>query len=361
MKSSPESLSPVSSAPGTRRPPSSGRRVLRALVPVALLVALLALVAQQVHLILRYAPASYSSWAVPASRSSTVDLGVTTDPLARNWWRPWQPRDLQTVNKFEQAAHQHASVVMWYADWEHGSLSTAQLDAVARRGSVPEITWEPWDASKGLWKRQPHYTLRNIIDGKFDPYIRSWADGLAAWGKPVRLRFAQEMNGNWFPWSEATNGNHRGGFVLAWRHVHHIFDLAGATNVQWVWSPVSGAPRAAFPGAGEVDVLGVTCLNGGPSAFRAGWRSFAAICGNSVNRLHALAPGLPIELSEVASADAGGDRAAWIAGMFGFLARHPDVKSMIWFNLHKETDWTIDGSSPAQRQFASGARSGGFR
>jgi hypothetical protein len=47
--------------------------------------------------------------------------------------------------------------------------------------------------------------------------------------------------------------------------------------------------------------------------------------------------------------------------MFGFLARHPDVKSMIWFNLHKETDWTIDGSSPAQRQFASGARSGGFR
>jgi beta-mannanase len=361
MKFSPGSHPPVSSAPGTRRPPGSGRRVRRALVPIALLVALLALVAQQVHLILRYAPASYSSWAVPASRSSTVDLGVTTDPLARNWWRPWQPRDLQTVNKFEQAAHQHASVVMWYADWQHGRLSTAQLDAVARRGSVPEITWEPWDASKGLWKRQPDYTLRNIIDGKFDPYIRSWADGLAAWGKPVRLRFAQEMNGNWFPWSEAAEGNHPGEFVQAWRDVHHIFDLAGATNVQWVWSPVSGAPRAAFPGADEVDVLGVTCLNGGRTAFRAGWRSFAAICGKSVNRLHALAPALPIELSEVASADAGGNRAAWIAGMFRFLARHPEVKSMIWFNLHKETDWTIDGSSPAERQFAGGARSGRFR
>jgi hypothetical protein len=39
------------------------------------------------------------------------------------------------------------------------------------------------------------------------------------------------------------------------------------------------------------------------------WRSFAYICGNSIRQLHALAPKLPIELSEVASAEAGGSKA----------------------------------------------------
>jgi hypothetical protein len=38
------------------------------------------------------------------------------------------------------------------------------------------------------------------------------------------------------------------------------------------------------------------------------------------HELHALAPKLPIELSEVASAEAGGSKAAWINGMFAYLA-----------------------------------------
>ena len=79
-------------------------------------------------------------------------------------------------------------------------------------------------------------------------YIRSWARALAAFDGPVRLRFAQEMNGDWYPWGAGTNGNTPAEFVSAWRHVHDIFAAAGATNVQWVWSPVSGAPSAVLPG-----------------------------------------------------------------------------------------------------------------
>ena len=75
-----------------------------------------------------------------------------------------------------------------------------------------------------------------------------WARALAAFGGPVRLRFAQEMNGDWYPWGAGTNGNTPAEFVRAWRHVHDIFTAAGATNVQWVWSPVSGAPAAVLPG-----------------------------------------------------------------------------------------------------------------
>lgn len=146
-------------------------------------------------------------------------------------------------------------------------------------------------------------------------------------------------------------------FVRAWRHVHNIFAAAGATNVKWVWSPVSGASREYFPGTRYVNVVGLTCLNGGKAAFHQGWRSFPSICGNSIHELHALAPKLPIELSEVASAEAGGSKAAWINGMFAYLAHHREVKALVWFNMRKQTNWPIQSSRSAERAFAAGVRS----
>ncbi len=328
-----------------------------AAAPLALLIALGLLLAQQHGLIVQPTRSEPVPWPTTAQRTGVIALGVTTAPLARDAWRAWTPRDLTSVNAFEQAAHQHADIVMWYADWRHSSPSLTQLDAVARRGSIPEITWEPWDAHKRLYQPQPAYRLKYIIEGRYDVYIRSWASVLAAYAKPVRLRFAQEMNGSWYPWSERVNGNHPGEFVRAWRHVHDIFTAAGATNVQWVWAPVSGAPRQDFPGIRYVDRLGVTCMNGGTAAFVGGWRSFARICGASIRELHRLAPALPIDITEMASAEQGGNKAKWITDAFAYLARQPAVKSFIWFNLDKETDWRIWSSATAERAFADGMRS----
>ena len=132
------------------------------------------------------APAAEVPGQPAVASAGTLNLGVTTDPLARDWWKPWKPSDLSTVDAFEGEADKHAAIVMWYADWQHNPApSTSQLNAVAQRGSTPEITWEPWDASKGLYKSQPRYRLSNIIDGKFDSYIRGWARTLAAWKHPV--------------------------------------------------------------------------------------------------------------------------------------------------------------------------------
>ena len=247
---------------------------------------------------------------------------------------------------------------MWYADWQHNPLpSTSQLNATERRGSTPEITWEPWDASKGLYKSQPRYRLSNIIDGKFDPYIRAWAKSLAAWKHPVLLRFAQEMDGNWFPWDDYANSNHPGQFVQAWRHVHDIFQHAGATNVKWVWSPAFARSTAQFPGTAYVNVTATTCQNGGRPLFARGWQTFAQGCGNAIDRLHTLEPGLPIQLAETATAEQGGNKAHWIGNMWSYLAARPYVTSMIWFNLVKEANWRIDSTPSAERAFAAGARS----
>jgi beta-mannanase len=322
------------------------------------LVGTLALFAYQQGLFGRAHSASAAP-AVPAkaARAGALELGVTTGPLARNWWAPWTSSDLSTVTSFERDAGKHAAIVMWYADWAHNaSPSVAQLNLIARRGSVPEITWEPWDASKGLYVSQPAYRLTNITAGRFDRYIWTWARTLAKWKHPVLLRFAQEMDGNWFPWDEYGNGNRPGQFVPAWRHVWHIFQLAGATNVRWVWSPAFANSAETFPGKGYVDVLATTCQNGDKQLFARGWESFAKDCGPTITRLHAIAPGLPIQLAETGSAEAGGSKAAWIRGMFSYLARHSDVKSVVWFNLVKGVDWRIESSAAAQRAFAAGAR-----
>jgi Glycosyl hydrolase family 26 len=294
----------------------------------------------------------------PRSAGGTLDLGVTTDPLARDWWKPWKSSDLSTVDAFEREAGKHAALVMWYADWQHNKRPlTSQLNAIARRGSTPEITWEPWDASKGLYTSQPRYRLNNIIAGKFDSYIWGWARALAAWKHPVLLRFAQEMDGNWFPWDDYANGNHPGQFVQAWRHVHRIFERAGATNVKWVWSPAFARSAAQFPGAAYVNVLATTCQNGGRPLFARGWQSFAQGCGKAIGRLHGFEPDLPIQLAETATAEKGGSKARWIRDMWAYVAARPYVTSMIWFNLVKETNWRIDSSPSAERAFAAGARS----
>jgi beta-mannanase len=328
----------------------------------ALLVAVAALVALQLRgEIATRRPATARPWPVLPSPVATVDIGVTTLPLARDSWRRWQPSDLVTVNAWEQAIRKHASVVMWYADWTTPPPSSLQLDAVAERGSVPEITWEPWRSHPAA-KAQPLYALRNIADGRFDAYIRSWAERLASYGRPVRLRFAQEMNGNWYPWSEHANGNRPGEFVRAWRHVHDVFRSAGATNAEWVWSPAAIRIRSSeYPGDGYVSIVAVTVFNGGSQLRYARWRSAPSLLGRSLARLHAIAPRKPVELSEVGCAEQGGSKAAWIAGLFRTLRRHPEITSVIWYDLAKGSDWRLASSREAAAAFAAGVAASRYR
>ena len=70
-----------------------------------------------------------------------------------------------------------------------------------------------------------------MIKGTWDNYIDQWADSARAFGKPMIVSFANEMNGDWFPWSGSYYGgktpvpgvpNERQGpatFKQAYRHV----------------------------------------------------------------------------------------------------------------------------------------------
>lgn len=344
--------------------PSRFARMRRGALAAALTIAIAMLVALQLRGVDAGTNPSIESWPVMPPATARVDVGLTTLPLAQNAFRRWKGSDLETVNAWEQMIRKHASVVMWYADWTTPPPPRRQLDAIAARRSTPEITWEPWRSfhvPKPV-RHQPTYRLRNIIDGRFDAYIRTWAKALAAYRRPVRLRFAQEMNGNWYPWSESANGNRRGEFVRAWRHVYTVFRRAGATNVQWVWSPAAiNMSATQYPGDRYVTFVGLTAFNGGAQLRYTRWHSFAWVVGGTLRRLHAIAPEKPVELSEVGCAEKGGSKAKWIAEMFVTLKRHPEIRSLLWFDVVKWSDWRVGSSVAAAEAFAAGVADSRYR
>jgi hypothetical protein len=187
----------------------------------------------------------------------------------------------------------------------HARLPRELAEAINERGAVPLISWEPWDSWSG-GADQPQYALARIIAGAHDALIDRWATEVAAYRRPVMLRLAPEMNGDWLPWSTGVNGNRSGEYVAAWRHVRARFRRAGADNAVWVWNPIASYDGSTplpelFPGPRDVDWLAVDGYNWG--ATRAwGWQSYADIFAPTVRELRSLAPRLPTMIAETGSA-----------------------------------------------------------
>lgn len=274
--------------------------------------------------------------------------------------------DMSLVSAFEANAQKPVAIVMWYQHWGETDgyqyFQTGWMNAVRANGSIPLVTWDPWNPSLGA--NQSTYSLQNIINGNFDSYIVQWAQASKAWGHPYFLRFAPEMNGYWFPWSEQVNGNKSGQFVLAWRHVHDIFTAQGATNVTWVWSPniifSNSIPLGElYPGNSYVDWTAMDGYNWGTVGAWHSWTPFAALFQPTYQAILGITY-KPMMIAETASTEVGGNKAAWITDAFTTQLVHnfSHIKAFVWFDLDKETDWRIESTSASQSAFASAMRSG---
>jgi beta-mannanase len=127
-------------------------------------------------------------------------------------------------------------------------------------GTTPMITWEPWNAVTGKSKG---ISNRDIAKGKADAYLKAMAKQAKKYKKTVYIRYAHEMNGNWYTWSKSPAS-----YRQAWIHVVTLFRKQGAKNVKWIWSPnlntyESDAQfdknvKAYWPGSKYVDIIGTT-------------------------------------------------------------------------------------------------------
>jgi beta-mannanase len=293
--------------------------------------------------------------AAKTKTSTTVTPPISSDPLRFGVSTPGGPLATGELDAVATLVNENPSIVMSYKDFSQAA-PIADLNAVDAGGATSLITWEPWLWS-GNGANQPAYALDRITAGDFDTYIQQWGTALASWGKPVMLRFAHEMNGNWYPWAEAANGNQAGDYVAAWRHVHDVVAATGATNVQWVWTPNvpywgSTPLSGLYPGAGYVDIVGLDGYNWGTAASWSSWTSPSALFGDGLAALRSLAPGKPIMISETASAEAGGSKANWNSSLVSYLAAQSDITAFIWFHHNKEVDWRINSSTSSASALA---------
>lgn len=278
--------------------------------------------------------------------------------------------DPSRIDRFTELVGEKPSVVMLYQNWEkHRAFDRDLVDAVASRGATPIITWAPRDPIKG--RNQREYSLQKIIEGKYDSFVRSWAREAAAWKKPLYLRFAHEMNSDFYPWGVGVNGNTGADYVAAWRHIHDIFEQEGASNVRWVWSPLADSPTSKdefeqmYPGDDYADWLALDGYNWGtegpavPGLSKLSkWRTVAEIFGSSYDKLAGIS-GKPMMIAEVATAEAGGDPAAWIRnGLQETVpSRLPRIQAIIWFHSNKIMDWRVNSNPDSLKAYSEVAAS----
>jgi hypothetical protein len=291
---------------------------------------------------------------LPAVSTASLKFGLATDNVASG----------DETDATARLVNESPSMISFYMDWTR-SVNPVSLKAISDKGAVPVITWEPWVSTGGV--DQPTYKLSTITAGAHDTYIKSWANTLKTYNKPVMLRFAHEMNGNWYPWSEQVNGNAPGEYVAAWKHVVDVFRAEGATNVEWIWAPNVQQPgistAALYPGSAYVDHTGVDGFNWGadrPWTGPDGWQQPWDVLDSSLVEIAGIAPDKGMIVTEIGTVESenGHSKAEWINNMVYYLNHwsesHPgQVTGFIWFDLNKENDWRIGSSTESAEAMKS--------
>lgn len=263
-------------------------------------------------------------------------LGVASDG---------SPRTSAPVRDFAEQAGKRPNLREYYVKWGD-PFQPQDNRAVWDDGQLPFLVWEPFTASAA-----------QIAAGRQDAYIRSFADAIRDYNRPLALSFGHEMNGGWYPWGSRTTK--AADFVAAWRHIHDLFTDEGAANVIWVWSPnvINPVPdvrlRPYYPGDNYVDWVGVV----GYYALT-GPRTFGTLFGPTLEEVrHFTAK--PFLVAET-GAQAGPGKPAEISGLFKGVAARDDILGLVWFNLKKEADWRINSGPASLAAFRRAAASDSF-
>jgi len=228
------------------------------------------------------------------------------------------------------------------------------------RQAIPIVTWEPWDPKSGWYPM-----LEDIAVGKYDRHIRSFASAARRTEQTVLLRFAHEMNGDWYPWCEHHDPRQTAeAYVSAWRRIHRVFAEAEAKNVQFVWS-VNFEPALRldrfYPGDAYVDWIGVDMYNHphwprSPGEMLQPVYEFATA---RHKRLILTEVGSAEHFPSTAPREPAGESLSkdqWIEALFTLLVDRQNVRGLVWFDVAKEADWRIGSSRSSAAAYCRGLR-----
>ena len=272
-------------------------------------------------------------------------------PLSYGAWLGNFPT-VANIHDFEQLSGHHLDGANFFINWSTSfSFIEPSLQALDKNQSQAMVTWEPWG-----------YNSLLINNGQTDNYIHDFARSARSYGKTFLLRPMHEMNSNWYPWALGDSKvNTNTSNIQAWKHIVNIFRQEGATNAKFVWCINAGNVGAgasfvgAYPGDEYVDYVGVDGYNWGTTqSWGSTWTTFDQTFSSSYQALTRISS-KPVLIPEWASAEIGGNKAAWIADAFQQLSssKYSRIVGVYWFHMKKETDWRIDSSQAALEAYKS--------
>jgi hypothetical protein len=216
-------------------------------------------------------------------------------------------------------------------------MPTGSMREAASRGELPIVTV----------KRRGH-TWSNTASGGDDAYWRRQANQLASWGRPVVLGY----------WHEAdTHDNEVYGtpaaYQAAFRHVEGILDAAPNVRTIWNLTGYQFAQRAPlfYPGDDVVDYVSTDPYSGCPN-----FGSPSSLAGETHAPLaFAQAHRKPLIFAEWAEY-ANWTRPEYISDATAYVANHPRIKAVLWFNHDfrdvGHCDWRLQ-DTPSLSAFAA--------
>jgi cellulose synthase (UDP-forming) len=248
-----------------------------------------------------------------------------------------------TVDTFRKRNRQ-LDIVSLYLPWGNRrecDLPVATLDSIYRQGSLPMITWEPWQKLFDGQQRpetdgKEKKIFQRIIQGDYDAYLDKFCKELKPLARPVFLRFAHEADNPFYPWSSA-GGNTAEEFKAAWKYVHDYFNSKNVFNVIWVWNPWKAtAVDDYFPGTAYVDWIGVTILNYGRKNPDSTWYAMQELYA-PFHKKSLFRSGLPVMIAEMGSLASEGKQLQWFREAFDAVkTNYPEIKGLVLFNTSSD-------------------------
>jgi beta-mannanase len=261
--------------------------------------------------------------------------------------------------------------VLWFITFDD-PFPTDTCQTVRTHNAVPQVTWELFKPSiNGNNTAASATYLNDVLGGKYDQYIDTFAAAAKSYDDVVMIRFLHEFNGNWYVWGGAKNGAAKGGpekVKKVWQYVVDRFRAVGATKVQWVWcphGPTKDVPTdswndiaAYWPGENYVDWLGMDAYNWYPNDPWGGTRpyqDFDTAFGPLYEKLIKMST-KPVCISETSSSSDfeynGTFKADWVRNTFVRIKQaYPQIRLFSWFNINKEKDWRVDSDPETEAAF----------
>jgi len=242
--------------------------------------------------------------AMPASAFASVQLGAFAN----------EPGGIATL---QSDLSGHLTIDHHYAPWTYRAWASVTA-ADAQAGRIPLFSWSA----------APTTTAAAIASGAQDTTIVAAAKALAATGQTIYLRPFYEFDQ---PQGHPRYIGTPADVITAWQRLVTLFRDNGATNVRFVWCPMSfdfakGIAQKFWPGASYVDYVAADGYNFPGRSLRTPDTIFDSAYTFAVSQ------GKPFFIAETATNSTDAGTGAWIESLGPWAAAHPDVAAIVYFD-----------------------------